>query len=70
MPKYTNQFARPDYIDHDIVDDNGKFIGCVRVKPVGVAWRPANQRKFYSVPLDAFAAWMTDPNTQAGRTKS
>lgn len=72
MPKYSNQFKRPEYIDHTIVDDNNRTVGCVRVKPVGIAWRPANQRSFYSVPLDAFTAWITDPNPNTGakRTKS
>ncbi len=70
MPKYTKQFARPDHYDHDILDDQDKKIGTLRVKPTGVHWKPVSAQKFFSVPLDKFTKWITDPNTQASRTKS
>ena len=70
MPKYNNQFARPKYVDHMILDEKSKIVGVVRVKPVGIAWKPRGQQKFYSVRLDKFAAWITDAGTKASRTKS
>lgn len=48
----------------------GRKIGTLRVKPVAVLWKPANEQKFYSVSLDWFSKWITDPKTEAKRTKS
>jgi len=70
MPTYSNQFGRPHYYDHEIWAVNGRKIGTVRVKPIGILWKPANQRSFYSVSLAKFAEWIVDPNTGAQRTKS
>lgn len=70
MPKYANQFARPQYYEHEIVDEKGKKIGTVRIKPGSVQWKPANAQKFYGVSLDRFAQWMKDPSTGANQTKS
>ncbi len=70
MPKYNNQFARPEYYDHEIRDSDDKKIGTVRVKPTGVLWKPVNGQKFFSVPLEKFITWITDSSTQASKTKS
>ena len=70
MPKYTKQFARPDYYDHDILDAQDKKVGTLRVKPTGVLWKQAGGHKFFSVSLDKFTNWITDPQTKASKTKS
>ena len=70
MPKYMNKFTTPAYIEESVVNDKGKAVGKVRIKPSSVCWKPSGQRKFYSVPLDKFIAWIADPATKASRTKS
>ncbi len=70
MPRYKNQFQRPTHQDHHIRDANNKKIGTLRVKPTGVAWKPANKQKFYSVSLDDFTDWITKPSTGASQTSS
>jgi hypothetical protein len=70
MPKYMNQFARPVHYDHDILDENDKKVGTLRVKPTSVLWKPAHARKFFNVSLDRFADWISDPATKARQTKS
>ncbi len=70
MPSYNNQFTSPAYIEETINDSAGKVIGKIRIKPSSVLWKPKNQQKFYSVSLDQFADWITNPATKAGRTSS
>ncbi len=59
MPAYKNEFARPDHYEHEIITD-GKKIGTLRVKPVGLLWKPAGQQKYYSVTLEQFTGWITE----------
>ena len=61
MPKYINQFSRPDHYDHTILDDQDKVVGTLRFKPSSVLWAPTNSRKFFAVPLDKFTAWIAVP---------
>ena len=73
MPAYKNQFSRPTYYDHDILDENGGKIGTLRVKPTGVLWQPKGAKgpkKFYSIALSQFAKWITSDEAGARRTKS
>ena len=70
MPRYSNQFRRPSHQDHHILDANNKKIGTLRVKPTGVAWKPASKQKSYSVSLNAFIEWITTPSTGASQTSS
>lgn len=70
MPKYNNQFGRPDYYDHVILDSQDKKVGMIRVKPTGILWKPAHEHSFFSVSLDTFTNWITDPTTGAGKSKS
>ena len=69
MPRYLNQFASPTFIEETVLDQTGGVVGTVRLKPSSVLWRPLGQHKFYSVSLDAFAKWITDPKTKATRPK-
>lgn len=70
MPKYTKQFDRPGHYDHEIQTLNGMVVGTLRVKPVGVLWRPKSKGKFYSVSLDEFTDWIMSKKTEARRTSS
>ena len=70
MPKYNYSFQSPAFIEEGIIDDAGRKIGTIRIKPVSISWKPANAREFRSVPIDDFIAWVTDPKTNAKLTKS
>ncbi len=70
MPGYKNYFAFPDHQDFVIKDENGRIVGTLRVKPSGLSWKPKSSQQFYTVSLDQFNDWVTDPQTNAKRTKS
>ncbi len=70
MPSYKNCFRAPAYFEEIIEDEKGNVVGTIRVKPSSVLWKPRNARKFYSVSVDKFAAWITDATTKARSTKS
>jgi len=70
MPAYKNQFSRPKYYDHGILDERGNKIGTLRVKPTGVLWKPKNAQKFHSVSLKNFIEWITDKKTSGSRPTS
>jgi len=70
MPKYMYQFQSPTYIEERIVDDTGKKIGTIRIKPVSVAWKPANARDYQTVSIDDFITWIISPQANAKKTKS
>lgn len=70
MPKYVNQFARPTYVEHTIIDSAGNVVGTIRIKPSGVLWKPKSAQKFYAVSLETFADWITGPTSGHSRTKS
>ena len=69
MPKYKNSFKTSSYVQETVLDEHGKKLGTVRVKPVSVAWKPANQREFFTVPLATFTKWITSSKA-ATKTKS
>ncbi len=68
----ANSFNRPVRCDQKIIDGNRNAVGTVRIKPNRIAWKPGHQGAtlFYSVDLDKFIAWITDPNTRADKVKS
>ncbi len=70
MPAYKNSFASPDFIEEVVLDENGNKVGTIRIKPSGILWKPSGKQSFCSVPLDKFAAWITDPATKAKQVKS
>jgi hypothetical protein len=53
-----NSFRVPKFIDHVIEGDDGLVVGTVRIKPSGVAWAPADGKKWRSVRLEKFIAFM------------
>ncbi|QJR36526.1 MULTISPECIES: hypothetical protein [Gemmatimonas] len=55
-----NNFKPRKFEDHEIVDEDGKVVGHIRVKPSGVLWAPSNSRDWYGLSLEAFAAYMKE----------
>ena len=56
-----NSFGSPKYVDHVINNSDRAKKGTLRVKPSGVAWKPAGKQRFHAVSLDQFTSWITDP---------
>ena len=53
-----NSFRTPKFVDHVIEDDDGLVVGTVRIKPSGIGWAPADGKKWRTVPLEKFIAFM------------
>jgi hypothetical protein len=53
-----NNFSPRKFEDHTIVDENGKVVGHIRVKPSGVLWAPSNAKVWHGLSLSDFAAYM------------
>jgi hypothetical protein len=70
MPKYNNAFRGPEYIEQMILDGEGSVVGTIRIKPSGVLWKPSNARKFHSVSLKKFVAWIEHPDTTSRKTSN
>lgn len=63
-----NYIARPQHIDITIKrDDDSSMVGHFRITPASVKWADGDGKKYYSIPLDKFIAWITDENTGAKR---
>jgi hypothetical protein len=56
----ANSFRPKKFYDHEIVDDDGKVVGHIRVKPSGVLWAPSNAKIWHGVSIAAFAKHMED----------
>jgi hypothetical protein len=52
-----NNFASPKYVDHKILDKNGKAVGEIRIKPSGILWCPKGKHSWYGLSLEAFAKY-------------
>jgi hypothetical protein len=65
---YRYRFSELTYFDYEIEDLDGRKVGTLRVKPSRLLWKPANAQDFYSISLDSFAEWVTDPETKADKT--
>jgi len=58
-PKVSvNSFRPKKFEDFEIVDENNKVVGHIRVKPSGVLWAPSNAKVWYGVSLKDFAAFI------------
>jgi hypothetical protein len=60
MVMTTNSFRIPKFIDHIIQDDDGLVVGTLRIKPSGVAWSPADGKKWRTVRLRKFIEFMEE----------
>ena len=54
----VNSFRPRKFEDFEIVDDDNRVVGHVRVKPSGVLWAPSNAKIWYGVSLKEFASFM------------
>jgi hypothetical protein len=54
----VNSFRPRKFEDFEIVDDDNKVVGHIRVKPSGVLWAPSNAKIWYGVSLREFSAFM------------
>lgn len=54
----TNSFRPKKFEDHEIVGGDGKVVGHIRVKPIGIMWAPTNSQIWYGLPLKAFSEYM------------
>lgn len=70
MPEYRNSFRAPAYYEEVIIDENNSVVGTIRIKPSSVLWKPKNAQKYFSVNLEKFIDWISDPDTRARKTKS
>lgn len=61
MPNSVNAFGEPECYDHQIYEKTTwKKVGELRIKPSTILWKPKGARKYSAVPLEDFAAWMSD----------
>ena len=68
MPDYKYSFESPEYQELQI-RNRIRRLGKLRIKPSTILWKPANGKRFYSVPMDEFFEWITRPRTGAKKTK-
>jgi hypothetical protein len=54
----VNSFRPRKFEDFEIVDDDNKVVGHIRVKPSGVLWAQSNAKVWYGVSLKNFAEYM------------
>lgn len=52
----VNSFSPSKVQDTTIVDNEGKTVGHIRVKPSGVLWAPSNSKVWYGLSLDQLDA--------------
>lgn len=53
----TNSFRPKKYDDFEIVDQENKVVGHIRVKPSGVLWAPSSAKVWYGLSLREFAEY-------------
>lgn len=56
----SNQFSTAKYVDHEILDGDGKKIGEIRVKPGGILWSKKGAHKWMRVSLENFSDFMEE----------
>ena len=55
-----NSFRPRKYEDHEIVDEDNRVVGHIRVKPSSVLWSPKDGKNWYGVSLEAFAKYIEE----------
>lgn len=55
-----NSFRLPKFVDHVIEDEHGLVKGTIRIKPSGIAWAPADGKKWRGVSLKRFIDFMEE----------
>lgn len=59
----ANRFKARELEDFTIEND-GKVIGHIRVKPSGILWAPRDSKKWYRISLEDFAAFAEENGTR------
>jgi len=55
MPKSAKfKFKRQKYQVLNIVDENKKEVGSVRIEPNQISWKPAGTTRWYTLPIREF----------------
>ena len=54
----VNSFRPRKFEDFEIVNEQEKVVGHIRVKPSGVLWAPSNAKVWYGVSLKDFSEYM------------
>jgi DNA polymerase III epsilon subunit-like protein len=55
-----NNFRPRKYEDFEIINDQNRVVGHIRIKPSGVCWAPANSKKWHGISLEEFANFMEE----------
>ena len=50
----VKSIKRAEFEDFDI-EDAGKMVGSVRIKPSGILWRPKGKHSWFGVNIEQFA---------------
>ena len=53
-----NSLRRPELVDTQIEDENGKLVGTVRVKPTCILWARTEAKKWRRISLAKFIEWI------------
>ena len=56
----TNAFRPRKFEDFEIVDEEERVVGHVRVKPSGILWAPKSSKRWFGVHIDDFAKYMEE----------
>jgi hypothetical protein len=54
----VNCFRARKFEDFEIINDEEKVVGHIRVKPSGVLWAPSNAKVWYGISLKDFSDYM------------
>ncbi len=52
----VKSFSPKKFEDFEIVDEQEKVVGHIRIKPSGVLWAPKDAKVWYGISLEEFAA--------------
>ena len=55
-----NNFSPEKFYDFEIVNEESRVIGRIRIKPSGILWKSKGSRDWWGVNLERFATFMKD----------
>lgn len=53
-----NAFRTPKFVDHVIEGEDGLVVGTLRIKPSGIGWAGADDKKWRTVSLEKVVAFI------------
>jgi hypothetical protein len=63
----VNSFRPRKFEDFEIVDEDQKVVGHIRVKPSGILWSRANAKGWMGISLEDFAEYMKKNGKKQGK---